>query len=197
MASVHDVVAAILDRTGPESPMKLQKLLYYTQGWHLGRTGEPLFPNRIEAWTAGPVVPEVYHRHEGTREVEGWPGGDGGRLSAADADLVATVVDRYGCFDRHQLSAMTHEEEPWRSARGDLPDSAPSSARVSEAVMARFFGRMITDPATAVAEAKASAHLEGLEVSDSAVAACAEVASGAITTDDAVQRRLRQLLKTA
>ncbi|GAA3017909.1 hypothetical protein Aglo01_08090 [Actinokineospora globicatena] len=197
VASVHDVVAAILDRTGPESPMKLQKLLYYTQGWHLGLTGEVLFPNRIEAWTAGPVVPDVYRCHEGSREVAAWPDGDGSRLSESDADLVDTVVERYGCFDRHQLSAMTHEEEPWRTARGDLPDTAPSSARLSETVMARFFGRMITDPVTAVAEARASAYLEGLEVSAGALAASEAVANGVISTDDAVQRRLRELLNTA
>ncbi|WP_026424525.1 Panacea domain-containing protein [Actinokineospora inagensis] len=194
MASVHDVVAAILDRTGPESPMKLQKLLYYTQGWHLGGTGEPLFPDAIEAWTAGPVVPAVYRRHEGTREVGCWPEGDGGRLTAEDAKLVDTVVGRYGKFDRHQLSAMTHEEEPWRAARGDLPDSAPSTARLSESVMARFFGRMISDPATAVAEAAASVHLEGMAVSECAVAAAGAVAEGETSTDEAVRRRLRHLL---
>ncbi|GLZ39260.1 type II toxin-antitoxin system antitoxin SocA domain-containing protein [Actinokineospora sp. NBRC 105648] len=194
MASVHDVAAAILERTGPESPMKLQKLLYYAQGWHLGLFGEPLFPDRIEAWTAGPVVPEVYRRHEGSREVAEWPEGDPGRLSGADSDLVGTVVARYGGFDRHELSAMSHEEEPWRTARGTLPDTARSSARLSETVMARFFGRMMTDPGTATAEACANARLEGLAVSADALAASAEVADGRISTDEAVQRRLRELL---
>ncbi|PPK69718.1 DUF4065 domain-containing protein [Actinokineospora auranticolor] len=193
-ASVHDVVAAILDRTGPESPMKVQKLLYYTQGWHLGRFGEPLFPDRIEAWTAGPVVPEVYRRHEGTREVADWPEGDPGRLSDQDRELVDTVVARYGGFDRHQLSAMTHDEEPWRVARGDLPDSAPSRVRLSESVMARFFGRLMCDADTAAAEAAASARLEGLEVSAEARRACSRVADGTMTTDQAVRQRLRELL---
>ncbi|WP_018682443.1 Panacea domain-containing protein [Actinokineospora enzanensis] len=196
MASVHDVAAAVLARTGPESPMKLQKLLYYVQGWHLGRFGEPLFPDRIEAWRAGPVVPEVYRRHEGSREVADWPGGDPGALSEADGELVDTVVARYGGFDRHQLSAMTHEEEPWRAARGDLPDHAPSRARLSEAVMARFFGRLMADPATAAAEAEANTRLEGLTVSPAATAAAREVADGALSTDEAVQRRLRELLGT-
>jgi len=35
MASVHDVAAYILDKRGPMSHMKLQKLVYYCQAWSL------------------------------------------------------------------------------------------------------------------------------------------------------------------
>lgn len=41
--------------------LKLQKLLYYTQGKYLAQTGEPAFNDKIEAWKYGPVVPDVYH----------------------------------------------------------------------------------------------------------------------------------------
>ena len=43
------------------SNLKLQKLLYYAQGIHLALNGQPLYPERIEAWQHGPVVPEIYH----------------------------------------------------------------------------------------------------------------------------------------
>ena len=39
------------------SHMKLQKLLYYAHGLHLAVGRGPLFPEIIEAWTYGPVVP--------------------------------------------------------------------------------------------------------------------------------------------
>ena len=41
------------------SNLKLQKLLYYVQGFHLAVFGEPLFEEEIEAWMYGPVVPSV------------------------------------------------------------------------------------------------------------------------------------------
>jgi uncharacterized phage-associated protein len=44
--------------------MQLQKCLYYAQGYSLGMTGEKLFDDRIEAWTHGPVVPEVYRHYK-------------------------------------------------------------------------------------------------------------------------------------
>lgn len=40
--------------------LKLQKLLYYAQGHHLAWAGAPLFREDLQAWSHGPVVPEVY-----------------------------------------------------------------------------------------------------------------------------------------
>ena len=41
--------------------MKLQKMLYYQQGFHLAYFGTPLFEDDIEAWMYGPVVKSVYY----------------------------------------------------------------------------------------------------------------------------------------
>jgi uncharacterized phage-associated protein len=46
------------------SNLKLQKLLYYAQGFHLALYDEPLFPEAIEAWTHGPVVPDLYRHYK-------------------------------------------------------------------------------------------------------------------------------------
>jgi hypothetical protein len=47
MADVRDVARYILRKHAPMSAMKLQKLVYYAQGWHLAYEGEPLFESRI------------------------------------------------------------------------------------------------------------------------------------------------------
>ena len=39
---------------------KLQKILYYVQGYYMARFNHPLFPDEIQAWKFGPVVPNVY-----------------------------------------------------------------------------------------------------------------------------------------
>jgi uncharacterized phage-associated protein len=46
------------------SNLKLQKLLYYAQGHYLATAGQPLFDDRIQAWSHGPVVPTVYHEYK-------------------------------------------------------------------------------------------------------------------------------------
>ena len=46
------------------SNLKLQKLAYYAQGFHLAMYDTPLFPERIYAWAHGPVVEELYHAYK-------------------------------------------------------------------------------------------------------------------------------------
>ena len=46
------------------SNLKLQKLLYYAQAWHLAIYDTRLFPERFQAWVHGPVIPEIYHRYK-------------------------------------------------------------------------------------------------------------------------------------
>jgi uncharacterized phage-associated protein len=54
------LVASFRDAGDPLTNLKLQKLLYYAQGWYLAIHDEALFDERIEAWPRGPVVPPVY-----------------------------------------------------------------------------------------------------------------------------------------
>lgn len=64
-ASVVDVAEYILEQCGPMSAIKLQKLCYYSQAWHLALDGVPLFTEPIHAWANGPVIPALYEMHKG------------------------------------------------------------------------------------------------------------------------------------
>jgi hypothetical protein len=60
------VAEAILEHFDkPISTMKLQKLVYFAQGWSLGLTGKPLFDDESEAWASGPASPALYGLHRG------------------------------------------------------------------------------------------------------------------------------------
>lgn len=48
-------------RQGWIDPLKLQKLLYFTNGWWLGLSGEPLLTERPQVWRYGPVFRGVYN----------------------------------------------------------------------------------------------------------------------------------------
>ena len=61
--------AAELDRLAMTA-MKLQKLVYYCQAWHLAWEGRALFPEAIQAWASGPVCPALYELHQGHFEIE-------------------------------------------------------------------------------------------------------------------------------
>jgi uncharacterized phage-associated protein len=43
--------------------MKLQKLCYYCQAWHLAKSGQPLFKEDFARWDYGPVCRELFSQH--------------------------------------------------------------------------------------------------------------------------------------
>ena len=69
MATAKDVAQYLLkldEQHGGEgiSNLKLQKLAYYSQGFFGAIYDKPLFNERVEAWTYGPVIPELYHEYK-------------------------------------------------------------------------------------------------------------------------------------
>lgn len=142
MANVNDVAAAVVDDLGKCTTLKLQKLLYYCQGWHLAWDGEPLFRAHIEAWANGPVVPAIYRLHRNKFSVQArWPeDGNPDNLTESQRESIDVVLDTYRDLNGEQLAFMTHRERPWLEARGELPIGEASKRRVSTDVMQDFFG---------------------------------------------------------
>ena len=139
MASAHDVAAYILCKTGEVTAMKLQKLVYYSQAWSLVWDEEPLFRERIEAWTNGPVIPDLYRHHKGLFKVSAWLKGDPENLTEAQRQTVDAVLKYYGGKSSQWLSDLTHREAPWLNARKGLEPGDPSKREISHASLAEYY----------------------------------------------------------
>jgi uncharacterized phage-associated protein len=139
MANAHDVAAYILASRGEMTTMKLQKLVYYSQAWHLAWDGEPIFPERIEAWRNGPVVPELYQAHKGRFVVSEWPEGDPARLTDSQRETIDEVLGGYADFTPAQLSWLTHREEPWKQARSGLDPHERGGKAIDLQLMQEFY----------------------------------------------------------
>jgi uncharacterized phage-associated protein len=142
MASVHDVAAYILKRTGPLTTWKLQKLVYYCQAWSLVWDEKPMFSARIEAWANGPVVPQLYRLHRGEFKVSSWPHGDAKRLNNIERETVNAVLEFYGQQSSQWLSDLTHREDPWVNARRGVPAEAPSNAEITIGAMSDYYNNL-------------------------------------------------------
>ncbi|MBP7555549.1 MAG: SocA family protein [Chitinophagaceae bacterium] len=145
--NVQDIANKIILQTDTEkgdiiSNLKLQKMLYYMQGYHLAFFGEKLFDSDLEAWTYGPVVPEVYHRFKEHRsygiafnpeeynEIQ---------LKPEQEDVFHQVMTEYGKFSAIKLMEMTHSEAPWKEAN-DTPDKI-----INPETMRTFFSKLIDE----------------------------------------------------
>jgi uncharacterized phage-associated protein len=164
MPSAFDVAYYLirLAESGQESDpltnLRLQKLLYYVQGWALAALRRPMFEERIEAWTNGPVVKKVcQHFKEYGRELISpaqAPTPDG--LGNEDRAFIEAVWEAYKRHSATALVSMTHEEGPWREARKGLGPEAHSDEEITHAALRQWFGPMVQSqliPSLPVAQA--------------------------------------------
>ena len=99
------------------SNMKLQKMLYYQQGFHLALFDTPLFNDDIEAWMYGPVVPAVYEKYKayGREGIKSDKDKEFAFSDPKEAALFNEVNKVYGKFSAIGLMNMTHNETPWKN----------------------------------------------------------------------------------
>ncbi|MBU2549948.1 MAG: DUF4065 domain-containing protein [Proteobacteria bacterium] len=142
MASVFDVAAYILEKRGPMTTWKLQKLVYYCQAWSLIWDDAPLFPETIEAWANGPVVRPLFEAHRGCFSIEEIHGGDPQNLTPDQKETVNAVLDYYGDKPSQYLSDLTHIEAPWCNARRGIPDHERSDAEITLESMAEYYSSL-------------------------------------------------------
>lgn len=91
--------------------IRLQKLVYFVQAWHLAWTGRGIFDEPFEAWPNGPVVRSVFRDNryaELPTDVV---------LDEETKVIVDAVLDHYKSRDLDTLIALSHADAPWLEAR--------------------------------------------------------------------------------
>lgn len=96
--------------------LKLQKLLYYQQGFHLAFFGTPLFEEHVESWMYGPVVPSVYDEYSKYGSASLPVTTQAITLTDDEERLFNEVFDAYREFSAIGLMNKTHSERPWIEA---------------------------------------------------------------------------------
>lgn len=147
--SVLDVAQYILGKcSAPITTMKLQKLVYYSQAWHLAWTGTELFEDDIQAWANGPVTKALFDCHKGMYSISSsqFKKGSPELLTMEQQEVIDTVLDTYGPMTAMQLSMLTHAEAPWLSARGQLGAGENSAAVISKGSMQKYYRALGESP---------------------------------------------------
>src|SRR5262249_4972182 len=122
--------------------LRLQKLLYYAQGWHLAAYGKPLFAGRIEAWTNGPVVRDVYPHFADFkyRSIPPTQGSQSVALSPKETEFVQSIWEGYKQYSATALRDKTHREPPWQGARRGLAPHEKASVEITHESLRAYFG---------------------------------------------------------
>lgn len=142
------------------SPLKLQKMLYYEQAWHLVYFGEEntLFAEAPHAWVNGPVYPAIYYEYKD--KVPGMcdhlkvtdfvsedtnPMAEMKRLvdkmglTPEEVELAERVIMLYGSKTQNQLILLTHSEKPWSVQREGMAPYEYSDKEISISTMYHYY----------------------------------------------------------
>ena len=126
------------------SHLKLQKLVYYAQAFHLAIFGKPLFSETVQAWDHGPVVPALYQEYKvyGSGPIPSVaPGSANAPFSPQQLELLDEVNEVYGQFGAIALRNLTHEEDPWLNAFED----DGQNATITHKVMRDYYQRYVEE----------------------------------------------------
>ena len=145
MADVFDVAKYILEKQGPMTTMKLQKLVYYSQAWSVVWDEKPIFAERIEAWASGPVVRELYDAHKGIFQISGLNKGNTDNLNPEEKETIDVVLQAYGDKPAQWLSDLTHMEKPWNEAREGIPLGENCENEITQASLDEYYSSLSPD----------------------------------------------------
>ena len=151
VSTAYQIAESIINlshyRAAPVTNLKLQKLLYYAQAWHLAiNNNEPLFSEDFEAWVHGPVIPSIFRTYKSYK----WSPIDDVPLTQRVADSHLQEVWRvYGTLKAFELERLTHSEDPWKQAREGLAPDASSNELISKDSIYRYYHARLNGRQTA------------------------------------------------
>lgn len=100
--------------------LKLNKLLYFVQGYSLVMTGKPLLNNRIEAWQDGPIIKDIYEKY---KVYENKPITSVDKnysesvFSSEELEVLLKVARKYGKLSANCLTTIVCKKgTPWNKA---------------------------------------------------------------------------------
>ncbi len=141
--SVANFFLNIIDRDAGSTitPLKLQKILYYAQGYYLALNDKELFSEDFEAWAHGPANPEIYDKYKeyGCNAI-GEPSEE--EVPDFNEDIVDFLYDiwaTFGIYDGKYLEELTHQETPWIEARKGYQPGDVCNNIITKESMKDFF----------------------------------------------------------
>ena len=138
----------ILATKGAMSHLKLQKLLYYCEAYHLAYFDTSLINENFEAWVHGPVCRNVFNALKNKSLLHSDIGFDGSYtpvdivkcvLSSDQISLMSEVINQLSTWSGIQLEASTNSELPCLEARIGIGSGDKSSRVISKETMKNFY----------------------------------------------------------
>lgn len=141
-----EIIAKYIIVIGKEiTPLALQKILYYAQGFYQAFFGKFLFEEDCQAWVHGPVYADIYEKYKEFKSAN---------ISIdIDYDIEDIIVDEkkeildaiikyFGYYNGKALEKMSHYETPWIKARRGLLHTENSNNIINKKDIKEYFEKV-------------------------------------------------------
>ena len=139
----------IVAKIGKMTHLKLQKLVYYSEAYHLAYFDKSIIDDDFQAWLHGPVsrklwnhlkpIANVYDnvrikgdRDTSIKEFEN-------KVTPDQLDLINDVLKEYGTESSYDLECLTHAEEPWQEARRGCASDDRCTEIINKETMKKYY----------------------------------------------------------
>jgi len=141
-----DLISEYIIMTGNEiTPLALQKILYYAQGFYECFFGKFLFKDDCEAWIHGPVYPKIYNKYrffkyENIPTCIDYDVSD--ILNDEKKDFLDVIIKCFGYYNGKALEKMSHYETPWLNARKGIAVNENSNNIIKKSDITEYFHKV-------------------------------------------------------
>jgi uncharacterized phage-associated protein len=141
----------IVSKRGSMTPLKIQKLAYYCESYHLAYFEKSLINSDFQAWAHGPVNRDIFDMFDGRYGMydivsikdSAFSGCDI-KLSDSQISLLDDVLVAYGDESSYDLECRTHSELPWIEARIGIPNGSSANTIIKKETMQSFYKQFIS-----------------------------------------------------
>lgn len=141
-----EIIAEYIIAIGKEiTPLALQKILYYAQGFYKAFFGKFLFEDDCQAWVHGPVYVNIYEKYKEFKSANIFIDVDydiEDIIEDEKREILDAVIKYFGYYNGKALEKMSHFETPWINARKGLLPIENSNNIISKNDIKEYFEKV-------------------------------------------------------
>lgn len=141
-----EIIAEYIIAIGKEiTPLALQKILYYAQGFYKAFFGKFLFEDDCQAWIHGPVYVNIYEKYKEFKSANIFIDVDydiEDIIEDEKREILDAIIKYFGYYNGKALEKMSHFETPWINARKGLLPIENSNNIISKNDIKEYFEKV-------------------------------------------------------
>lgn len=140
---IEEVANYLLYKNDDITPLALQKLLYYAQGFCKVFTGTYLFEDNCELGSHGPVYRVIFNKYKVYQYDNLEVNYDStNQLTQIEKEILDCVINTLGCYSGKSLEKMILFDLPWEVTHVELEDNDPGKPIMEKEEIDNCFNTM-------------------------------------------------------